>query len=192
MSSNIIRSGLYEGRRARREQIGLEAELHVCEQLCKIFGKNKIQHGLPGYSGTNGEPDILVQAPYGLLFIEVKSMRPFYRTYKTLKTKTHRVGYWKQGNFKLNKEAWAHLKSLSLDRRAQIFIIVDLRFKREDRRVDLLFTEKQIDEFMSRSTAKGWLHISLPEVFQHGLVISYETDPFETEIIEKDFKQQPL
>ena len=119
-------------------------------------------------------------------------MRPFYRTYKTLKTKTHRVGYWKQGNFKLNKEAWAHLKSLSLDRRAQIFIIVDLRFKREDRRVDLLFTEKQIDDYVRKSTAKEWLHISLPEIMNTGLVIKYDTDPFVDCKNDKDFKQQSL
>ena len=192
MSSNIVRNSLYEGRRALHEQIGLEAELHVCEQLCKIFDKNRIYHGLPGYSGTDGQPDIFVRSPYGPLFIEVKSIRPFYRAYRKTKTKLRRTGYWKPGSAKLNKEAWANLKKLSMDQLTQIFIIVDLRFRKEDRRVDLLLTEDQIDRFVAKSTGKSWVHVSLSELMNNGLVLDYMSDPFKERIKDKDFKQQQL
>jgi len=79
-----------------------------------------------------------------------------------------------------------------MDRRAQIFVIVDLRFRKEDRRVDLLFTEDQIDNFIIKSTSKLWLHISLPELMNNGLVLNYEEDPFENKLKDKVFKQQPL
>ena len=127
------------------------------------------------------------------MFIEVKSIRPFYRAYKKLKTKTKRVGYWKPASFKLNKDAWARLKSNSMDRRAKIFVIVDLRFRKDDGRVDLLFTEEQIDGFVFKSTAKDWVHISLPELMNNGLVLTYEHDQFSSvKSTTKEFKQQAL
>ena len=105
MSSSIIRASLPESRRARHEMIGNMAEQEVAKRLAEVFGTRNVRRDGPGYSGTDGEPDLLLKTDKAQIYIEVKSFKPFTRNYVKVKGRKKKKRIYRPSSVKFNRHA---------------------------------------------------------------------------------------
>jgi hypothetical protein len=154
------------------------AEQEVGLKLQHIYGSKKVKQGLPGYSGTNGEPDILLITEHGLIFIEVKSAIPFFRRLKKVKGRKRKKTYYRANTIKLNRQAWNNLLKTAREKHAHVMVIVEMRLK--DANVYFHLTKKQVQRHVNETDAE-WVHIPIHFLCRSCHVLQFTKEEFNFE-----------
>ena len=184
MPSELVKDSLPFGRRELMNRIGKEGEEEVGKMLSQEFGYRNVSVGIEGHSkGTDGYPDIKLVYNDNVFFIEVKSICPFVKSFRTNKeTKKRRFAGYRANSVKVNRHSYDRLMSRAKAAIATIILIVELRIPNGINDYFILNSDT-IEDFMDKTKAE-WVHIPLWYILNNTKKLEFNESEFIVNTVE--------